>query len=196
MDRKEKLTRKNAFDGSLQMGIRTFMAQTGRDDHLQHVERRREFFRDSKTGDLKAHMAAPRSCPLCGKDDPEKIFRKHGFWHVECRPCGFMYVSPVAKDEVVEEFYRQEKSWATVLENPTQLEFDRKKFAYGLDVALEYCPSRPRVLDVGCGPGVFIDVARERGFEAAGVELNQQNVADMRARGITVYDRSLDQCGL
>jgi 2-polyprenyl-3-methyl-5-hydroxy-6-metoxy-1,4-benzoquinol methylase/predicted RNA-binding Zn-ribbon protein involved in translation (DUF1610 family) len=193
---KEKLTRKNAFDGSLQMGIRNFMAKTGRDEHLQHVERRKEFFIDPDTGLLKKEMAAPRSCPMCGADDSNEIFRKEGFRHVVCKSCGFMYVSPVARDEVVAEFYRQEKSWATVLENPTQLEFDRLKFAYGLDVALEYCPPRPRVLDVGCGPGVFIDVARERGLDAAGVELNEQNVADMRARGITVYDRLLDECGL
>lgn len=196
MDPKEKLTRKNAFDGSLQMGIRKFMAQTGRDDHVQQVKRRNEYFVDPETGLLKADMAAPRPCPLCGANDSREIFVKDGFSHVACNPCGFMYVSPVAKDHVIDEFYRREKSWAAVLENPTQVEFDRKKFAYGLDVALEHCPPEPRVLDVGCGPGVFIDVARELGLETAGVELNQQNVADMRGRGITVYDKPLDKCGL
>ncbi len=192
----KKLARKNAFDGSLQMGIRNFMARTGRDEHLKHVERRCKYFMDPKTKRLKAHMAAPRPCPMCEKDNTEEIFVKDGFSHVQCKPCGFMYVSPVARDEVVEEFYRQEKSWAAVLENPTQLDFDRKKFAYGLDAALEFCPSNPRVLDVGCGPGIFIDVARERGLIAAGVELNEQNVADMRARGITIYDKPLENCGL
>lgn len=172
------------------------MARTGRPDHLQHVKRSKDFFIDPDTGLLKADMAAPRPCPLCGADDTDEIVVKDGFSHVTCKPCGFMYVSPVAKDEVVEESYRQEESWAEVLENQTQLEFDRLKFAYGLDLALEYGPPRPRVLDVGCGPGIFIDVARDGGFEAVGVELNQQNVADMRARGITVYEKPLDQCGL
>ena len=192
MDAATKLRRKNEFDGSLAMGVKKFMARTGRDEH---TKRRYEFFVDPVTGLLRADMGRPRACPLCGGSDRDTVFVKDGFSHVRCQTCLLMHVSPVAKDEVVEEFYRSEASWTEVLENPVQLEFDRLKFHYGLDIALEHCPRPRRILDVGCGPGIFLDVARERGYDAVGVELNQKNVADMRARGIEVHDRLLQEVG-
>ncbi|MCC6728476.1 MAG: class I SAM-dependent methyltransferase [Chthonomonadales bacterium] len=42
---------------------------------------------------------------------------------------------------------------------------------------------RGRVLDVGCGPGLFLDLLRERGVEAHGIDLDADMVARCRARG-------------
>ena len=40
-----------------------------------------------------------------------------------------------------------------------------------------------RLLDYGCGVGLFLDLARERGFDAAGVDLAPDAVAEARRRG-------------
>lgn len=48
-----------------------------------------------------------------------------------------------------------------------------------------------RLLDVGCGEGMFLQVARERGFEIAGLDLDAGNVASARARGLAPIEQGL-----
>jgi SAM-dependent methyltransferase len=50
-----------------------------------------------------------------------------------------------------------------------------------------------RVLDVGCGPGLLLDEARRRGWTAHGVELSTWAVGQARARGIDVFNGTLEE---
>ena len=47
-----------------------------------------------------------------------------------------------------------------------------------------------RLLDVGCGTGEFIELARARGWDAAGVEVSREAVQTARQRGLAVELRS------
>jgi len=49
-----------------------------------------------------------------------------------------------------------------------------------------------RILDVGCGPGLLLDEARRRGWDAYGVELSAWAVGRARARGIEVFHGTLE----
>ncbi len=52
--------------------------------------------------------------------------------------------------------------------------------------------ARPgRLLDIGCGEGMFLQVARERGFDVAGLDLDAGNVAAARARGLAPIEQGL-----
>src|SRR5262249_34079138 len=47
--------------------------------------------------------------------------------------------------------------------------------------------ARPRaVLELGCGPGHFLDWARARGLEAVGIDASPEQVAEARALGMAV----------
>ena len=48
-----------------------------------------------------------------------------------------------------------------------------------------------RLLDIGCGEGMFLQVARERGFQIAGLDLDAGNVAAARARGLAPIEQGL-----
>jgi 2-polyprenyl-3-methyl-5-hydroxy-6-metoxy-1,4-benzoquinol methylase len=50
-----------------------------------------------------------------------------------------------------------------------------------------------RVLDVGCGPGLLLDEARARGWDAFGVELSSWAVRRCRANGLDVYQGTLEE---
>jgi len=47
------------------------------------------------------------------------------------------------------------------------------------------------VLDLGCGPGVFLDLLRERGRSARGIELDPDAAAACRRRGLDVVQADL-----
>jgi SAM-dependent methyltransferase len=60
-------------------------------------------------------------------------------------------------------------------------------------VALEYIRRGARVLDVGCGPGTFIQRVQERGGCPVGIDLNEQGLALARERGLDVHRAELKE---
>jgi 2-polyprenyl-3-methyl-5-hydroxy-6-metoxy-1,4-benzoquinol methylase len=193
----ERLRRKNEFDGNLVLGVGRFNRETGRDKHLAGVKAgRREQFVDPATGVLRADLSRPRTCPLCSADRPRLLFVKEGFPHNRCGECGMIYVAPVLQGERLHSHYLGEDSYTKVLMNEVQMEMDRRKFNYGLELTESFVPNKGRLLDVGCGPGVFLEVARERGWRVEGLEFNAWCVERVRGLGIPVFDSPLEQADL
>jgi SAM-dependent methyltransferase len=133
-------------------------------------------------------------CPLCkGKDLkliydfstqefqefplPGKVFR--------CKKCGFLYkefvksLNEVYDDEYAKEYLALEEYHSGVKTR----EFFKKVLRNSGKVA-----EGKRLLDVGCGVGTALEVARELGFEAEGVELNQELSKIVREKGFIVYN--------
>jgi SAM-dependent methyltransferase len=63
----------------------------------------------------------------------------------------------------------------------------RRRLSDYLDAFAEQAP----VVDLGCGRGEFLDLLRERGVTAIGVESNAQMVAECRAQGLDVFQTDL-----
>jgi len=196
MKPEERLRRKNEFDGNLVMGVSRFNLATGRDTHLKRLAEEQARFIDSTTGLLREELSIWRSCPVCRADEGKLLFIKEGFRHQKCNTCGMVYVNPVLNEERLHSFYRDEDSYRQVKLNEFQLSMDRKKFQYGLDLIEEYTPQKGSLLDVGCGPGVFLQVARERGWQVHGVEFNSWCVQHLREMNIEVIDVPIEQATL
>ena len=192
MDAAERLRRKNQFDAGLVMGVAAFHKATGRERHLAE---NLQALVDPATGLVRAELSRPRPCPICGGIFDQPIFIKNGFPHGRCPGCGLIYVSPVLTDEAAEAHYREERSWVQVLTSQPQQNFDRLKYAYGLDVAAEHFAAR-NVLDVGAGQGLFVRTARDRGLEAAALELHRENADQLNREGFEVYNRPLAEAGI
>ncbi|MGD1017991.1 MAG: class I SAM-dependent methyltransferase [Verrucomicrobiia bacterium] len=75
-------------------------------------------------------------------------------------------------------FYRE-------LEHPQYYSATRTEFTH----ALQFAHRRQvhRILDVGCGSGAFLDLARQDGFDVCGLEFNRAAAERARARGHTVF---------
>jgi SAM-dependent methyltransferase len=98
-----------------------------------------------------------------------------------CESCGFEYFDPTLAGN--EDFYRQ-------LEQKDYFSGVRPEFARTLAFAAQR--GLKRVLDVGCGSGLFLDQARAAGLETSGLELNRAAADKARARGHRIFNCLLD----
>lgn len=191
----EKLKQKNEFDGELQQGTRHFNISTGRDDHIKRVEEKQASIVDPDTGFIYEKLSTSRVCPVCESSVGKEIFCKNGFRHNRCQSCNMVYVNPVLNEERLHSFYQNEESYTRVLLNENQLEMDIKKFNYGMDIIEEYMPAKGKLLDVGCGPGISLKVAKERGWDVQGIEFNTWCIKNIRNMNIPVVDQPLKEVG-
>ena len=125
-------------------------------------------------------------CDLCGERQVQPLFTPRGerrpwsYHVVRCPNCGFLYRNPGIQPERLGELYagkygrflsgkyarKRLRRYRLVLDA-----FD-PVFADGTD---------RRLLDFGCGTGLFLELAHERGFDVYGVDLSPDSIK--RARG-------------
>lgn len=151
-------------------------------------------------------------CFLCGADDYDVVyparydrekdgdlvqkFRASGDellidQLVRCRRCGFQYVSPRLRGELILGSY-------AAGEDPTyvsQLEARERTFAASLDEIERATGGPGRLLDIGTAAGAFPAAAARRGWQAEGCEPNRWMAAwgeshyGIRIRQGTVFDQ-------
>jgi SAM-dependent methyltransferase len=112
---------------------------------------------------------------------------------IECESCGFKHALPLPDAAALEEVYREDYY---AQEKPTFLAHAGEDQLWGelaqtdrleiLETLLP--PDRRRLLDVGCGPGFFLQTALRRGWLAHGIEPSRQAAAHARALGATVTE--------
>ena len=161
---------KDEFDGQLQMGVKALTEDSGRESHRKTSDAATAEYADPHTGELRAELGLPRHCPVCKEGAANLLFTKNGFGHVRCN-CGMVYVNPMLSDAARNALYGADEAWTKVQANETEQRFRRKLFEYGLERVTD-ARDGDSLLDVGCGPGLFMEVARAKGWQVAGVEIN------------------------
>ncbi|MDR1657710.1 MAG: methyltransferase domain-containing protein [Deltaproteobacteria bacterium] len=193
-DPDERLKRKNSFDASLVFGTANFNRDTGRQDNLlppfsQYI--------DPTTGLIRTDMLQARDCPVCGAPPGQGLFVKDGFRHVRCPICELIYVSLILREDLMIKYWREELAWSQVLVTGPQVDMDRTKFSYGLEMASFYLSGNSRrVLDVGAGPGHFLKLASDQGWEPTGIEFNVESVEALQNEGLNIIVKPLELADL
>jgi len=157
-------------------------------------------------------------CELCGADDfrvrfPSTMSQENGrpadpehfrcttlsygehFCIVQCRQCGLVYTNPRRKPSVILNDYEEVVDERYLAERQAR----RATFGRNIRPLEKMIPDRNghRLLDVGAHVGVFVEVAQERGWDAAGIEPSRWAVEQGRQRGLhmiqgTLRDAELD----
>lgn len=121
-------------------------------------------------------------CPTCGNTlhhiEYSGMFHNssngqvNNFKVLSCTICGLSRTDPPPyEDDVTAEIY-QDFSFNDAYKNPELWEsFFIQMFKY----ANKYKPNG-KLLDIGCGSGFFINLARKKGYDTYGVELNKDAV--------------------
>lgn len=131
-----------------------------------------------------------RACPLCGCDRiPEYDHDFRGARIARCASCGIRFMNPQYTDAYLAEYY------ATYI--PSELRGPQHR-AYRLaqktaSVAFLERFVRPgRLLSIGCGDGMELQVASERGWQVEGYDVDPVTTARVaNATGATVYTGNL-----
>lgn len=131
------------------------------------------------------------NCPACGSDRSEVRLERFGRKLLQCLDCdiGYMEGFPAETNDVYSHAGYIETQETNYLENA---DYRKKRFAMErLDIVQQHL-KRPaatvRLLDVGCGTGWFLEVARDRGYVVSGVEIGRE-LAQFTSNklGIPVY---------
>jgi SAM-dependent methyltransferase len=133
-------------------------------------------------------------CPLCGA-------REHGRWRapgsrrlVRCGACGLVYVNPVPEADEQTQAVGDSRLYTD--DQLVKRPFFRRR-AHELLEAIERLQGKAgRLLDVGCGIGTELEVARERGWRGTGIELSVASLKVARSNGLQVVDKPLADADL
>jgi 2-polyprenyl-3-methyl-5-hydroxy-6-metoxy-1,4-benzoquinol methylase len=115
------------------------------------------------------------SCPLCGNKHMDSLSDLTQRWLIpapgniiSCDNCGVRMVWPQPPEELNNEFYEDEIYYREIV--------GRKRLFFQNRVKLIQYLTRPgqiELLDVGCGLGEMLIIAREEGFKVTGIELSK-----------------------
>lgn len=125
-------------------------------------------------------------CPMCrsariGAHDRDS----KGIAIERCQDCGLMFVNPQYSEQYLTDFYT---AYITPEERRGRgAERKRRQKEVAFDLIARHQVGG-RFLAVGCGGGLELEIARERGFEAEGYDVDPGTTAEVAARlGLPVH---------
>ena len=142
------------------------------------------FFR--RLGTLTSHMphSGPRPCPSCQHTISKPVAGLEQHHLVRCDLCSMVYSGQEPTDEELQAYY---KDYPTIERVSPVTE---KRYEELLD-RFEPYRRNGRLIDVGCGAGLFLRAAAKRGWEVHGTEYGARSIEACRAHGINVIEGAL-----
>ena len=127
-------------------------------------------------------MANLPACYLCGSTAVTLHAANRDYAYVRCQRCGLRRQYPVPDPDSLtvlyhSEFYQDRGLDRTLDDLPR---FARELLADRLDRLTRAVGKPGRLLDVGCGTGLFLETARRAGWEARGTETSEDSIAYAR----------------
>jgi 2-polyprenyl-3-methyl-5-hydroxy-6-metoxy-1,4-benzoquinol methylase len=137
-----------------------------------------------------ASRSPAQTCSLCGSGS-RLLAELDGRNLRVCEGCGLVFTDVSSMKTPPGELYSSdyfEETHRFFAEDARKV----KRYAWGLKKLAELGKREGRLLDVGCGTGDFLKVAREQGWQGEGVEISPWASEKARGRGLKVTTGILD----
>jgi SAM-dependent methyltransferase len=138
-----------------------------------------------------AALEIPIACALCGGRQLQELLhpfdQKHdpprwNYHVVRCAGCGFLFRHPGIRPERLGELYASGRYAKFLGGKYTDKRVRRYEVTMAPFGGLFANGDGRRLLDFGCGNGLFLEIAHERGFDCYGVDLAEDAVAAARQK--------------
>jgi 2-polyprenyl-3-methyl-5-hydroxy-6-metoxy-1,4-benzoquinol methylase len=141
---------------------------------------------------------SPPQCPICGDDQPELRYQITRFQVLRCKSCAQIYLYPLPSPKEIREMFARlyTEGEGSVPELKSYYDFcyeDEPKnplvqlYEGWLD-KVEAHRAPGTLLDVGCGTGLFLSVARRRGWQPFGIDDSEEATKHAREHfGLDVW---------
>jgi len=132
------------------------------------------------------------NCNLCGADRTFPIATQNNYRAVKCVHCGLVYVNPRPSPEELLRMYngyhqrdgKNEHAWAKLMEG---------NFRETSAFLCKTFPEKGNILDIGCGYGHFVQIMKNCGWSAAGIEPSSRTIAYAKQKGLNVMATTIDE---
>jgi 2-polyprenyl-3-methyl-5-hydroxy-6-metoxy-1,4-benzoquinol methylase len=137
-------------------------------------------------------------CNLCGATVSRIRFKRRGFSIVECE-CGLVYTNPRLGEDELAAMYSETSYFNAASDEIGYQDYDatsdlrQRTFMRWFDEISRHMPRPGKLLDVGCATGLFLEVARNRGWDVTGVELSSFAAEKARSKGFRIIGTRLGE---
>lgn len=117
-------------------------------------------------------------CRICGSSDTTPFSEKNGFHLAQCNACRLVQVADDLSDVQLETYYDEgffddTYDW---LKEWRGRKKEYEKFHFRMKEIERFMPEKGTLLDIGCSFGFFLDVARQRGWQVAGIDVGESAI--------------------
>ncbi len=124
-------------------------------------------------------------CLLCSSGNLKTLPVYAAFHLVRCRNCGFVFSKKIPSLQQLSDHYKLYPRHNFI--SPITI----KRYEELLEI-LEPHRKSNRILDVGCGGGFFLAVAKQKGWEVYGTEYSDEDIVICEGKGITMFKGKLN----
>ena len=133
------------------------------------------------------------SCPICKQGKTRHYRTKHACDVHKCSNCGVLFVWP--QPEIIDIYEEDYFTGATRGYGYSSYESDKTAmvptFKRYLSLLSYYAYHAGTLLDVGAATGLFVRLAKERGWNAHGIDISHFAVQEAQKKGIPVHQGTL-----
>jgi len=143
-------------------------------------------------------MNTQESSTACWQGHEGPLLAKQGeYTAISCQRCGFPHAIPIPDPEVLAAAYREtyfrDQKPAYMTDGKEDQEWARLCQTDLLEIFERVLgPGRRRLLDIGSGPGFFLKLAQDRGWQELGIDVSRQACAYARNLGVHVEEGLYD----
>ena len=124
------------------------------------------------------------SCPLCGSMKTKTLFINSNWRIATCQNCTIAWTEPPpCKIKYEEKNFHSQFGFRDIAELPSQW---KKGVLMQVDLLARHLWPKARILEIGCGEGLFLKELSRRDFDVYGIEASKTAAETARKSGLNV----------
>lgn len=144
-------------------------------------------------------MFLKRKCPICGTQFGELIKRvplnlsiemrekiKYPYYYdlVSCNQCGMLFADTELSKEEIDNYYIQCNMYDSMSSVKEDIYIESCNLYF--EAILPYLTQHSRIIDIGCGNGMFLKFLKDRGYtNLYGIDPSESSINNLNKNGIT-----------